>query len=81
MPFLIRLLLAAASGGVLYTAFPTVNWWWAAPGGIALFTGAVAGARPRVGALLGLVAGLVFFIPTLEWSGIYVGVLPWMALA
>lgn len=81
MPFLIRLLLAAASGGILFTAFPTLNWWWAAPIGIALLTAAVAGARPPAGALLGFVAGLVFFVPTLEWSGIYVGMLPWLALA
>lgn len=81
MSFLIRLLLAAASGGVLFTAFPTLNWWWTAPIGIALLTASVAGARPMVGALLGFVAGMVFFVPTLEWSGIYVGVLPWMALA
>lgn len=81
MPFLIRLLLAAASGGVLFTAFPTLNWWWTAPIGVALLTAAVAGARPSAGALLGFVAGMVFFVPTLEWSGTYVGLLPWMALA
>src|SRR5690606_17088372 len=49
--------------------------------GIALLTAAVAGGPVRWGALLGFVAGLVFFIPTLEWSGIYVGLLPWLALA
>lgn len=81
MPLLIRLLLAAGSGGVLFTAFPTLNLWFLAPVGIALLTAAVDGSRARVGALLGFVAGLAFFVPTLEWSGIYVGVLPWMALA
>ena len=81
MPLLIRLLLAAGSGGVLFTAFPTLNLWFLAPVGIALLTAAVHGSRARVGALLGFVAGMAFFIPTLEWSGIYVGVLPWMALA
>ncbi|MGA8044958.1 MAG: apolipoprotein N-acyltransferase [Dermatophilaceae bacterium] len=81
MPSLVRLLLAAASGGVLYTAFPTLDLWFLAPVGVALLTAAVDGARPPAGALLGFVAGLAFFIPTLEWSGIYVGILPWMALA
>lgn len=81
MPLLIRLLLAAASGGVLFTAFPKLDLWFLAPVGIALLTAAVDGTRARVGALLGFVAGMAFFIPTLEWSGIYVGVLPWMALA
>ena len=33
------------------------------------------------GFLLGLAGGLVFFVPTLSWSGIYVGSLPWIALA
>jgi apolipoprotein N-acyltransferase len=81
VPLPVRLLLAAVSGGVLYTAFPTLDLWFFAPVGVALLTAAVDGARPLVGALLGFVAGLAFFIPTLEWSGIYVGVLPWMALA
>ena len=81
MPLPVRLLLAAASGGVLYTAFPTLDLWFLAPVGVALLTAAADGARPLVGGLLGFVAGLTFFIPTLEWSGIYVGVLPWMALA
>lgn len=77
----LRLLLAAASGGILFTAFPTLDLWFLAPVGIALLTAAVAGSRAREGLLLGFVAGMVFFIPTLEWSGIYVGLLPWMALA
>lgn len=81
MPSLVRLLLAAASGGVLYTAFPTLDLWFLAPVGVALLTAAVDGARPLLGAVLGFVAGLTFFIPTLEWSGIYVGIMPWMALA
>src|SRR5665811_2557515 len=33
------------------------------------------------GALLGLVSGLSCFLPLLSWSGIYVGALPWVALA
>ncbi|HHU10198.1 MAG TPA: apolipoprotein N-acyltransferase [Intrasporangiaceae bacterium] len=81
MPLLIRLLLAAGAGGVLYTAFPTLDLWFLAPVGIALLTAACAGAGPAIGALLGFVAGMVFFVPTLEWSGIYVGMLPWIALS
>src|SRR5665811_1566902 len=33
------------------------------------------------GALLGLVSGLSCFLPLLSWSGVYVGALPWIALA
>jgi apolipoprotein N-acyltransferase len=76
-----RLLLAAAAGGVLFTAFPTLDLWFLAPVGVALLTASLDGARPREGVVLGFVAGLAFFIPTLEWSGIYVGVLPWVSLA
>ena len=81
MPSPLRLLFAAAAGGVLFTAFPTLDLWYLAPLGIALLTAAVDGAGPRAGAALGFVAGLAFFVPTLEWSGIYVGALPWLALA
>lgn len=81
MPSPVRLLLAAAAGGLLYTAFPTLGLWALAPVGVALLTAAVDGVRAREGALLGFVAGMAFFVPTLEWSGIYVGILPWVALA
>ena len=81
MPFPRRMLLAAAAGGVLYTAFPTLDLWFLAPLGIALLTAAADGARAREGLVLGFVAGMAFFVPTLEWSGIYVGALPWIALA
>jgi apolipoprotein N-acyltransferase len=81
VPLIVRSLLAAASGGVLFTAFPTLDLWFLAPFGIALLTAALDGARAREGVLLGFIAGMAFFVPTLEWSGIYVGVLPWVALA
>lgn len=37
--------------------------------------------RARTGALLGFVFGMAFFLPTLSWSGVYVGAFPWTALA
>ncbi|WP_291524101.1 apolipoprotein N-acyltransferase [Branchiibius sp. NY16-3462-2] len=76
-----RLLLAAASGVALWAAFPTVNWWWLAPIGVAGLALACCGARVRGGLLIGLVTGLAFFVPGLAWSGIYVGHVPWFALA
>ena len=42
---------------------------------------AVRGQRWRSGLWLGLVFGLAFFVPLLSWTGIYVGPLPWLALA
>jgi apolipoprotein N-acyltransferase len=42
---------------------------------------AVHGRSVRGGLWLGLVTGLAFFAPLLSWTGIYVGPLPWLALA
>ncbi|MDN5795405.1 MAG: apolipoprotein N-acyltransferase [Intrasporangium sp.] len=76
-----RPLLALVSGGLLCLAFPTFDIWVAAPVALALLALALTGARARSGFGLGLLAGLAFFVPTLQWSGIYVGDLPWLALA
>src|SRR6185436_5310915 len=47
----------------------------------ALLALATRQASPVQGALLGFVSGLACFLPSLSWSGIYVGALPWVALA
>jgi apolipoprotein N-acyltransferase len=52
-----------------------------APIGVALLALATRQAPAWQGALLGLVSGLACFLPSLSWSGIYVGELPWVALA
>ncbi len=52
-----------------------------APIGVALLALATRRAGPWQGALLGLVSGLACFLPLLSWSGIYVGAMPWVALA
>jgi apolipoprotein N-acyltransferase len=73
---------AAVAGGLcLWLAFPEANLWWLAPVGVALLAGATLTAGARRGALLGLLGGLAFFVPVLSWSGVYVGALPWFALA
>jgi apolipoprotein N-acyltransferase len=72
---------AVVAGLCLWLAFPEANLWWLAPVGVALLAGATLTAGFRQGALLGLVAGLAFFVPVLSWSGVYVGALPWFALA
>lgn len=75
-----RVLCAAASGLVTAYAFPTHDVWWLAVVGVALLSAAAWGARWRFALLLGFVHGLAFFLPTLSWSGVYVGNLPWIAL-
>ncbi|MDN5767995.1 MAG: apolipoprotein N-acyltransferase [Humibacillus sp.] len=76
-----RLVAALASGGVLCLAFPTFDIWVAAPLSLALLAWTLTGRGARAGFGLGLAAGLAFFVPTLSWSGIYVGALPWLALS
>ena len=73
--------LAAAAGLALDLAFPGTGWWFLAAPGVAALALAARGSSARRGALLGLVTGLVWFVPLLHWSGIYVGALPWLALA
>jgi len=74
-------LLAVAAGLSLYAAFPPLGWWAVAPLGVALLAVACHGGTARRGALLGLLAGLAFFVPLLRWSGLEVGPVPWLLLA
>lgn len=78
---LLRLLFAVSGGLGLWLAFPSSNLWFLAPLGIALMVTALSGVGVMHGALLGMVAGWAYFIPLLSWSGIFVGALPWFALA
>ena len=73
--------LAVASGLALWLAFPSHNIWIMAPIGVALLALATRRASAWQGASLGLVSGLACFVPLLSWSGVYVGALPWIALA
>ena len=73
--------LAVASGLALWLAFPSYDLWIMAPIGVALLALATHRAPAWQGALLGLVSGLACFLPMLSWSGVYVGALPWIALA
>lgn len=76
-----RTLLAAAGGLLLVLAFPGYDLVALAVLGPAALALAVRGQSLRSGLWLGFVLGLAFFVPLLRWSGIYVGALPWLALA
>jgi apolipoprotein N-acyltransferase len=69
------------AGFVLFVAFPPYNLWWLAPAGVALLALATHRRGLLAGAGLGLLAGLVFFVPLLAWTGLHVGMLPWLLLA
>ncbi len=78
---LLRVLAAVAGGLALWLSFPDHDLWWLAPVGVALVGAATLTAGFWRGLGLGLLSGLAFFVPTLSWSGVYVGALPWLALA
>ncbi|WP_337060699.1 apolipoprotein N-acyltransferase [Kineococcus sp. G2] len=82
---LVSALLAVIGGLAVWAAFPgalsAAGWWWSAPVGVALLALATGGVRARRGALAGLLFGWAFLVPHLAWSGTYVGLLPWTALA
>ena len=73
--------LAAAGGLLLLLAFPGYDLVLLAVLAPAALVLAVRGQSVRSGLWLGLVMGLAFFVPLLSWTGIYVGSLPWLALA
>jgi apolipoprotein N-acyltransferase len=76
-----RTALAAAGGLALFLAFPGHDLGLLAVLGPAALSLATRGQRARSGLWLGLVLGLVFLVPLLSWTGIYVGSFPWLALA
>ena len=90
--FAAELLLGAAAGGVLWTAFPPVAFWPSAPIAVLVLTLAVRrSAAPRsysdrllrrIGraAGVGFTAGLAFFVPLLSWLTT-VTPLAWLVLA
>ena len=79
--YAVRPAAAVAAGLCLWLAFPDADLWWLAPVGVALLGWATLTAGAARGFGLGMLAGLAFFVPTLSWSGVYVGALPWFALA
>ncbi|MFE5719999.1 apolipoprotein N-acyltransferase [Streptomyces erythrochromogenes] len=77
---LVRPVLAALSGVLLYLSFPPRPLWWLAPLALALLAGCLHGRRSRAGFGLGTLAGLGYLLPLLVWTGEEVGPVPWLAL-
>jgi apolipoprotein N-acyltransferase len=74
--------VAAPLGGVLmYLACAPRTLWWLAPVAFALLGGVLRGRRWRAGLGFGVLFGIGYFAPLLPWVGIYVGAVPWLALA
>ncbi|QOH59713.1 apolipoprotein N-acyltransferase [Rhodococcus rhodochrous] len=77
----VRSAASILAGLMLYASFPPRTGWWLAPLAIAVLTAVLHGRRRRAGFGYGYLAGLGFFLPLLPWVGVYVGPVPWLALA
>ncbi len=67
-------------GVALVFAFQPYDLWPVAIAVVACFTLLVRGQSTRRAALFGLLTGLGFFVPFLEWTGDDVGPVPWLLL-
>ena len=81
LPLWVALLLAVGAGLTMLAAFPPYGLWWLAPVSVALLAAAAHRRRLRGGAGVGMVAGLVFFVPLLGWTRIAAGWPPWALLS
>ncbi|MEV4705106.1 apolipoprotein N-acyltransferase [Actinoplanes sp. NPDC049316] len=81
LPLWASVLLGLASGAGLLLAFPPYGLWWLAPVSVALLAAATHRRRLRGGLGVGVLAGLVLFVPLLDWTRIAAGWLPWMLLS
>ncbi len=72
---------ALLAGALLFLSFPPRPLWWLAVPAFALLGWVLRGRRLRAGLGLGLLAGLAFMLPLLQWTGEEVGPGPWLALA
>jgi apolipoprotein N-acyltransferase len=73
--------MAILSGAALLLSFPPYGLWWLAPVGVALLAAATHRRRLRRAFLFGWVAGLVLFVPLLNWTTIGAGWVPWILLS
>ncbi|GHD20281.1 apolipoprotein N-acyltransferase [Nocardiopsis kunsanensis] len=75
-----RVAAALGSGASQLLALPPYGLWWFGPLSAALLFFAVAGARPRRAAWLGVLAGAALMVPLVRWQDIF-GADVWLAIA
>ncbi|CRK55332.1 Apolipoprotein N-acyltransferase in lipid-linked oligosaccharide synthesis cluster [Alloactinosynnema sp. L-07] len=78
---LARVVLAVASGVLLYLSFQPRPLWWLAPLGFAGLFWVLSGRGARAGFGYGLLAGLGWMVPLLWWTGEFVGPIAAIPLA
>lgn len=72
---------ACAAGAGLLLSLPPYGLWFLAPVAVALLAAATHRRRLRAGLGLGMLAGLVLFVPLLDWTNLAAGWLPWIMLS
>jgi apolipoprotein N-acyltransferase len=77
----VSVVMGLLAGLALLLSFPPYGLWWLAPVAVALLAAATHRRRLRGGAGVGMLAGLVLFVPLLDWTHIAAGWLPWMLLS
>jgi apolipoprotein N-acyltransferase len=75
------LVAAAAAGPILDRAFPDTGIWPLAFVGIGLVLVALHGRKADASFLVGLVFGVAFYFPHIEWAAVFLGPIPWSALS
>ncbi|MDN4639552.1 apolipoprotein N-acyltransferase [Agreia sp. PsM10] len=81
MPYWLALLTAAAGGVALDTGFPDKDVWPVTFLGIGLVLVSLIGRRLWGALLIGLVGGFSFWGVHIFWLTLYLGPIPWLALA
>jgi apolipoprotein N-acyltransferase len=81
LPLTAAVLVAAISGFTNAAAFPSFGWWPLVFVGTALMLWSLVGRRVWPSLLVGLVGGFAFFGNHILWLTVYLGPVPWLALA
>ncbi len=81
LPFGWAVVAAAAAGPILDRAFPDAGIWPLAFLGIGLVLVALHGRTADASFLVGLVFGVAFYFPHIEWAAVFLGPIPWSALS
>ncbi|EWM09724.1 apolipoproteiN n-acyltransferase Lnt/dolichol-phosphate-mannosyl transferase Dpm1 [Kutzneria sp. 744] len=85
VPVLIRMAAALAGGGIFYASYPPRPLWYLAPLAFALLAFALRHRTARGGFLYGLLFGMAFVMPLLEWLQSFLGrefgPFPWVGLS
>ena len=75
------LVLAAAAGPVLDAGFPDLGIWPLTFVGIALVLVALIGRKAGGSLLVGIIAGLSFYLVHIQWAALFLGIVPMAALS